>query len=223
MNPKLDNLNSPEAKFIDTIMKLVSNNQNIPVEYFGMKTRKREIVQARQMAMYLSCKYTNCSLATIGTKIGRKDHATVLHAKKVILNLIDTDKKVRESIDLLSKELDMTNPGENLLVCKICGKPNVKEKAWINPNSGMVIREDLANEQEREQFCIDCDKPTEIMPMSEHDKYQRSLILQAIEKQTKPLLDQARVNIAEHISGTDIIKAQEYEYQLNNLEKELGI
>lgn len=58
------------------------------------KNRKREYVQTRQIAMFLSKSLTKESLAKIGYNIGRKDHATVLHACKTVKNLIDTDKKV---------------------------------------------------------------------------------------------------------------------------------
>ena len=58
------------------------------------KNRKREYVQTRQIAMFLSKSLTKESLANIGRNIGDKDHATVLHACKTIKNLIDTDKQV---------------------------------------------------------------------------------------------------------------------------------
>jgi len=58
------------------------------------KNRKREYVQTRQIAMFLSKSLTKESLANIGRNIGDKDHATVLHACKTVKNLIDTDKKV---------------------------------------------------------------------------------------------------------------------------------
>lgn len=58
------------------------------------KTRKREYVQTRQIAMFLSKNLTKESLANIGRNIGDKDHATVLHACKTVKNLIDTDKQV---------------------------------------------------------------------------------------------------------------------------------
>jgi len=71
------------------------------------KTRKREIVQARQVAMYFSKNLTKSSLATIGAQIGGKDHATVLHACKTVNNLIDTDKRFRTQITEIEKKLKM--------------------------------------------------------------------------------------------------------------------
>ena len=63
---------------IDYIQKVVCNYFNISPDQLHNTTRKRETVQARQIAMYFSKSLTKCSLATIGTQIGGKDHATVL-------------------------------------------------------------------------------------------------------------------------------------------------
>ncbi len=71
------------------------------------KTRKREIVQARQVAMFFSKSMTKSSLATIGSQIGGKDHATVLHACKTVNNLIETDKRFRLQVDEIEKKLKM--------------------------------------------------------------------------------------------------------------------
>ena len=68
-------------------------------------TRKREIVQARQIAMFFSKSLTKSSLATIGSQIGDKDHATVLHACKTVNNLIETDKRFRLQLDEIEKRL----------------------------------------------------------------------------------------------------------------------
>ena len=65
---------------IDFIQKIVCDYFGIPVDRISSKTRKREVVQARQLAMYFSKKLTKSSLASIGLQCGNKDHATVLHA-----------------------------------------------------------------------------------------------------------------------------------------------
>lgn len=63
------------------------------------KTRKREIVIARQMSMKLIHQKGKYSLATIG-RFFNKDHATVLHAVKCIANLRDTDKRFKDSTNI---------------------------------------------------------------------------------------------------------------------------
>ncbi|MBK8808934.1 MAG: chromosomal replication initiator protein DnaA [Bacteroidales bacterium] len=88
---------------IDYIQKTVCEYFNIPLEQLNSKTRKREVVQSRQIAMYFAKNLTKASLATIGAKIGGKDHATVLHACKTVNNLIDTDKRFKMFIDDIEK------------------------------------------------------------------------------------------------------------------------
>jgi len=92
---------------IDYIQKVVCNYYNIGLELLQSKTRKREIVQARQVAMFFSKSMTKSSLATIGSQIGGKDHATVLHACKTVNNLIETDKRFRLQVDEIEKKLKM--------------------------------------------------------------------------------------------------------------------
>ncbi len=92
---------------IDYIQKIVCDYFNMPVENLKSKTRKREIVQARQIAMFFAKNLTKSSLATIGSLIGGKDHATVLHACKTVNNLIDTDKRFRVYIEEIEKKLKM--------------------------------------------------------------------------------------------------------------------
>lgn len=111
---------------LDLAKKVVSNlvgtneeKQNIPsilnavCQYFGITSeqlqsasRKREIVQARQVAMYFASKLTEETLTTIGTTIGKRNHATVLHACKTVSDLIDTDKHFRHSIEELEQKLN---------------------------------------------------------------------------------------------------------------------
>ena len=62
------------------------------------KSRKREIVQARQVAMFLSKKYTDHSYSLIGNLVGKRDHATVLHACKAIKDSLDVDKGFRSTM-----------------------------------------------------------------------------------------------------------------------------
>ena len=90
---------------IDYIQKVVCSYFNVPVEMLQSNTRKREIVQARQIAMFFSKSLTKSSLATIGSHIGDKDHATVLHACKTVNNLIETDKRFRLQLDEIEKRL----------------------------------------------------------------------------------------------------------------------
>lgn len=78
---------------------------NLPQNSTLIKTRKKEIVGARQIEMYFSKIYTEESLKTIGKYLGGKDHATVLHSIGVVNNLYDTEKAYREDIDNIDKRI----------------------------------------------------------------------------------------------------------------------
>lgn len=88
---------------IDYIQKVVSDYFAMPIELMKSKTRKREVVQARQIAMYYAKSLTKSSLATIGAQCGGKDHATVLHACRTVNNLMETDKRFRGYMEELDK------------------------------------------------------------------------------------------------------------------------
>lgn len=90
---------------IDYIQKVVCDYFDMPIEAINSKTRKREIVQARQLAMFFSKKHTKNSLATIGLHCGNKDHATVLHACRTVNNLVETDKQFRVYVEEINKKL----------------------------------------------------------------------------------------------------------------------
>jgi chromosomal replication initiator protein len=96
--------NTKREVSIDYIQKVVSDYFEMDVATLQSKTRKRHIVQARQLAMFFAKKYTKASLASIGSQIGKRDHATVLHACKTVDNLAETDKQFRKYIDDLSKK-----------------------------------------------------------------------------------------------------------------------
>jgi len=90
---------------IDRVQKVVCDYFNISRDSLLSKSRKRQIVQARQIAMYLSRNLINCSLSTIGSEIGGKDHATVLHACSTVSDLMSTDKSFRQYVNDIEKML----------------------------------------------------------------------------------------------------------------------
>jgi chromosomal replication initiator protein len=98
--------NTKKEISIDYIQKTISDYFQLDLATLQSKTRKREIVQARQLAMYFSKKYTKTSLANIGSMIGNRDHATVLHACKTVENLSMTDKHFRKYVEDLTKKFN---------------------------------------------------------------------------------------------------------------------
>ena len=99
--------NTKREVSIDYIQKIVSDYFQMDIETLQSKTRKRHIVQARQLAMFFAKKFTKASLASIGSQIGKRDHATVLHACKTVDNLSSTDKHFRKFVDDLGKKLSV--------------------------------------------------------------------------------------------------------------------
>lgn len=92
---------------IDYIQKTVSDYFHVDQDDLKAKTRKKEIVIARQVAMYFSKDYTNHSLKSIGYHFGGRDHSTVIHALQSVSDMMDTDSKFRYSVDELKKKLKM--------------------------------------------------------------------------------------------------------------------
>lgn len=87
------------------ISKVVCDYFKISQEQIASKSRKREVAQARQIAMYLSRTLTNTSLSYIGSQIGGRDHATVLHSFNTVNDLIDTDRTFKKYINDLKRIL----------------------------------------------------------------------------------------------------------------------
>ena len=90
---------------IDKIVKTVAEYYNVDVNTINTKSRKREIVLVRQTAMFLAKKHLDLSTSKIGMQIGRRDHATVLHACKTISNLLDTNKQFRGEMNEIEAAL----------------------------------------------------------------------------------------------------------------------
>ncbi len=90
---------------IQYIQKLVCDYFRLDANDIQTKSRKREVVQARQIAMYLSRKYTKNSLSSIGEQIGKRDHATVLYACNAVSDLLKFDKSFRQSLDSIENSL----------------------------------------------------------------------------------------------------------------------
>jgi len=86
-----------ESKIItpDKIQNVVSNFFNVDIKDIHSQSRKQEFVKARHIAMFLCKKHTKYSYAHIGSIIGKRDHASVLHACRVIQDCIDIDKSFR--------------------------------------------------------------------------------------------------------------------------------
>ena len=91
---------------IEEIQHVVCEHLGIPEDLIRAKTRKQEIVNARQLAMYLSKEYTNSSLKTIGLHFGGRDHSTVIHAYQTVEDCMKVDPKQRQIVQQLKSKLE---------------------------------------------------------------------------------------------------------------------
>ncbi|MCX7874961.1 MAG: chromosomal replication initiator protein DnaA [Melioribacteraceae bacterium] len=93
---------------IELITKTVCEHFDIEENKLREKNRRKEIVLARQIAMYLSKQLTKSSLKTIGLHFGGRDHSTVIHAQTSIEEMILSDLKLKETIESIKNKIEMT-------------------------------------------------------------------------------------------------------------------
>ncbi|AYD47480.1 chromosomal replication initiator protein DnaA [Arachidicoccus soli] len=94
---------------IDAIQKMVCEYFDVPYNRLLEKTRKREVVQARQITMYLSKTFTKNSLKTIGEHFGGRDHTTVIHSCQTVKDLMDTDSIFKENVMELTQKVQLAS------------------------------------------------------------------------------------------------------------------
>lgn len=92
---------------IEQIQRSVCKFFDVPEDLLRAKTRKQEVVFARQTAMYLSKQLTNASLKTIGLHFGGRDHSTVIHACQAVGERMKTDHTFRQRIDQLRRQIEL--------------------------------------------------------------------------------------------------------------------
>jgi chromosomal replication initiator protein len=120
---KIDNIDLPMAKRIlkDLIKETkkhisIEDIQRLVCDYFGIdpnkvreKTRKQEIVEARQIAMYLSKTMTKSSLKTIGLHFGGRDHSTVIHAIHAVEDRLETSPKFQQIVKDIQQRIELAS------------------------------------------------------------------------------------------------------------------
>ena len=93
---------------IEQIQKIVCEYFDIPIDLIRAKTRKQEIVVARQIAMYIAKEKTNSSLKTIGIHFGGRDHSTVIHACQAVEEFLKTNNKQKQHIDQILRTIELS-------------------------------------------------------------------------------------------------------------------
>jgi len=92
---------------IDYITKIVCNYYNVEENKVREKNRRKEVVMARQLAMFLSKQLTKSSLKTIGLHFGGRDHSTVIHAYNSIEDQISSDATMKETVENLKSKIEL--------------------------------------------------------------------------------------------------------------------
>ncbi len=92
---------------IEYITKIVCESFGVEENKVREKNRRKEVVMARQVAMYLSKKLTRSSLKTIGLHFGGRDHSTVIHAFNSIDNLMNEDEHLKETVDTIRNKIEL--------------------------------------------------------------------------------------------------------------------
>lgn len=92
---------------IDDISRIICTQLNIPENKIREKTRKKEIVLARQLAMYFAKELTKNSLKTIGLHFGGRDHSTVIHACNNVEQMRNSDPSMSDLIDSIRNKLKL--------------------------------------------------------------------------------------------------------------------
>jgi chromosomal replication initiator protein len=92
---------------IDQIQKFVCDFYDIPVDLLRAKTRRQEVVIARQTAMFLAKDMTNLSLKTIGLHFGGRDHSTVIHACQAVEEFLKSDSNYKLHFDQIRKKIEL--------------------------------------------------------------------------------------------------------------------
>jgi len=101
---KFIKLHTDKRLGLTDIVKIISFETGISIESMKIKTRKREVVEARQIAMWMLKRHTKLNLAAIGEYFENDhehvfDHATVLHAIRTVNNLRESNKDFREKFE----------------------------------------------------------------------------------------------------------------------------
>jgi hypothetical protein len=98
----------------EKIIEIVSGCFGVDVSGIKSKCRKRELAEARQVCMYLIMKYTTKTLSDCASMVNIHQHGTVIHARKAVGNLIDTDKVFATKLRLIEKAIEENKSVPNM-------------------------------------------------------------------------------------------------------------
>lgn len=92
---------------VDDIVETVCNHFNVSPSSINGKSRKRELVVARQVSMYLAQKYTKMPTSRIGKLVGGRDHSTVIHSCSQVKSRMKSDAAFSEEISSIERSFKL--------------------------------------------------------------------------------------------------------------------
>ena len=84
---------------VDEILDTVCNHFSVTLSAVNSKSRKHDLVIARQVTMYLAQKYTKMPASRIGRLVGNRDHSTVIHSCAQVENRLKVDSSFKEEVN----------------------------------------------------------------------------------------------------------------------------
>ena len=97
--PDISKLNAAKIK-CEEILRIVSEIEDVRMDALSSRTRKRDVVEARQIFCWLCKKHTKASLESIGTFV-RRDHSTAIHSVKIVNNLMSVSRELRDRVAII--------------------------------------------------------------------------------------------------------------------------
>ena len=88
----------------DMAQSVITKFYPVTMDDLKSRSRKRYHVIPRQLICYFMCLYGHTTLSSIGKKMDR-DHATVLHGKKTISNLMESDRRFCRKVAIIEAEI----------------------------------------------------------------------------------------------------------------------
>lgn len=102
----IDNISGPVT--MNTILKCVADYFHLDQKDLIGKKKTKNIVEARQIAIYLISDLISVPLVSIGDFMGGRDHSTIIHARDKIISLLSSDYKyanyIRDLYEIINKK-----------------------------------------------------------------------------------------------------------------------
>ena len=98
---------SRSALTVEEIQRIVCEHLSVEEDSLRGKTRKRDVVRARQIAMFFCKQLTGHSLKTIGLHFGGRDHSTVIHSNERVEEQMEVDPQFEKTVEDLRRKIDL--------------------------------------------------------------------------------------------------------------------